>query len=232
MYELVEIKNDEAFTTSKIIAEGTGNKHHAIQTLIQKYEKRIEQFGSLSFEMRARKRESVGGVSEKIYYLNEPQATYLMTLMRNDGIDGVVVKFKAKLVEEFFKMRTFIREKQTYEWQATRLNNKENRLKETDVIKLLVDYAKEQGSENSDKLYMSYTKLAKKVVSGKRDEININDLNNLTLTENIILQTIRLDMLKGMYYKDIYKDCKDRIEQFKEIAYLNNAEIPMKNKRD
>ena len=231
MYELVEIKNDEAFTTSKIIAEGTGNKHHAIRTMILKYEKRISTFGQLSFKMQP-VRYSRGTNLEKVYYLNERQATFLMALMRNDGVEGIVVEFKLRLVDEFFKMREFIRERQTKEWDATRIANKENRLKETDVIKLLVDYAKEQGSENSDKLYMSYTKLAKKVVSGKRDEININDLNNLTLTENIILQTIRLDMLKGMYYKDIYKDCKDRIEQFKEIAYLNNAEIPMKNKRD
>ena len=92
---------------------------------------------------------------------------------------------------------------------------------------MLVDYAKEQGSTHSDKLYMTYTRLAKTVVSGDRDTISISDLNNLTLVENIILQTIRIDMSMGMHYKDIFKDCKDRIERFKDIAYLGERKVEM-----
>lgn len=54
----------------------------------------------------------------------------------------------------------------------------------------------------------------------KRDAVTIDDLNNLTLVERIILQTIEIDMSMDKPYKEIYKDCKDRIEQFKDIAYL------------
>lgn len=50
--------------------------------------------------------------------------------------------------------------------------------------------------------------------------MNVSELNNLTLVESIILQTIQIDMSMGMHYKDIFKDCKDRIERFTEIAYL------------
>ena len=164
---------------------------------------------------------SKGGRPEVIYLLNEEQATFLMTLMRNDGEDGVVVAFKMRLVEEFYKMRRHLEEKQTKAWIETRENNKKNRLKETDVIKLLVEYAKEQGSKNSDKLYITYTKLANTIINCKRDEADISQLNNLTLVESIILQTIRIDMSLNMHYKEIYKDCKGRIEMFKEITYLN-----------
>lgn len=219
MYELVEVRNDEVFTTSKVIAEGTGNKHHSVRVLIQKYEKNLSSFGKVSFEMRA----SSSGQKEKIYLLTEEQATFVMTLMRNDGIYGVVVEFKRRLVEEFFRMREYIRQKQSDEWEKTRIASKENRLKETDVIKLLAEYAEEQGSTHSDMLYMSYTKLAKSVIGGKRDEMSIIDLNNITLIENIILQTIRLDMAMGMHYKDIYKDCKERIEKVAELAYLDDT---------
>lgn len=53
MYELVELRKDDVFTNSKVIADGTNNKHHAVQQIIQKYEKRfIEDFGALAFEMR------------------------------------------------------------------------------------------------------------------------------------------------------------------------------------
>lgn len=158
-----------------------------------------------------------GGRPERVYYLNEEQATFVITLLRNSK---VVVKFKKELVKQFYAMRRFILEKQSKIWSDTRITNKENRLKETDVIKLLVDYAKEQGRTHSDKLYLIYTKLAKSIIGGKRDDISVSDLNNLTLVESIILQTIKIDMSMGMHYKEIYKDCKQRIENFAEIAYL------------
>ena len=62
-------------------------------------------------------------------------------------------------------MRNFILEKQTKEWQLTRKQGKLTRKSETDVIKNLVEYAKLQGSKNADKLYMTYSKLAKKMAN-------------------------------------------------------------------
>ena len=219
MYELVELIENEIFTNSKIIAIGTENKHESIAAIIQKYWDDIKEFGEIRFS-DLKSGNSKGGRPERIYYLNEEQATFTITLLRNSKI---VVKFKKELVRQFYSMRRFILEKQSKQWDDTRISNKENRLKETDVIKLLANYAKEQGSKNSDKLYMVYTKLAKTVVQGNRDSISISDLNNLTLVESIILQTIRIDMSMEMYYKDIYKDCKQRIERFAEIAYIKIA---------
>ena len=213
MYELVEVRENDVFTNSKVIAEGTGNQHKNVKELITKYQKDIEDFGTLSVSNA----ESTGGRPEQIYYLNEEQATFVITLLRNSK---VVVKFKKELVRQFYAMRKFLIEKQSKLWTETRIANKENRLKETDVIKLLEGYAKEQGSKNSDKLYMVYTKLAKSVIGGKCDSVSVSELNNLTLVESIILQTIQIDMSMGMHYKDIYKDCSDRIKRFAEIAYL------------
>ena len=219
MYELVEVRKNEVFTNSKVIADSTGNKHHAIRTLIQKYESDFdnEDYGKLSFEMRP----LPSGQTEKVYILNEEQATLLITYLRNNEI---VREFKKNLVHQFYKMRRFILEKQSKTWIETRENNKVNRLKETDVIKLLVEYAKEQGSTHADKLYMTYTKLANTVIPCKRDNADVMQLNNLTLVESVILQTIRIDMSLGMKYKDIYQDCKQRIEQFKELTYMNVRE--------
>ena len=216
MCELVELKGNDVFTNSKVIAEGTNVKHHAVQQIISKYESDFLEFGQVAFEMRP-VRYSKGTNEEKIYLLNEEQATLLMTYMRNSEITR---KFKKELVRQFYSMRRFLLEKQSKQWTDTRLANKENRLKETDVIKMLVDYAQKQGSTHSDKLYVAYTKLAKAVVRGKRDFVSVTDLNNLTLVESIILQTIRIDMSAGMHYKDIYRDCKRRIESFADIAYL------------
>ena len=214
MYDLVEVKRNEIFTTSKIIAEGTGNKHHAVRELIKKYKSDIEEFGSFLILNE----ESTGGRPMEVFYLNEEQATFIITLLRNSK---VVVKFKKELVRQFYAMRRYLTEKQSEEWNKTRLSNKGNRIKETDVIKRLTEYAKDQGSKNSDKLYVVYTKLSKTVIGGKRDEISIDELNNLTLVESIILKTIEIDMSMNKPYKEIYKDCKERIEQFMNIAYIS-----------
>lgn len=160
MYELVEMKDNDIFTTSKIIADGTNNKHHSMTAIIQKYENDFAELGKVRFEMEPLE----SGQKEKVYLLNEEQATLLMTYLRNNE---VVRKFKKNLVQQFYKMRRFLIEKQTKLWNDTRLASKENRLKETDVIKLLVEYAKEQGSTRSDKLYMTYTKLANSITGGK-----------------------------------------------------------------
>lgn len=216
MYELVEVRENDVFTNSKIIAEGTNNQHESIVAVIQKYEKDIADFGKLEFS-DLKSGNPKGGRPERIYYLNEEQATFVITLLRNSKI---VVKFKKELVRQFYAMRKFLIEKQSKLWNDTRIANKENRLKETDVIKLLVEYAREQGSTRSDKLYLAYTKLAKTVIGGNRDDLTASEMNNLTLVESIILQTIRIDMSMEMNYKDIYQDCKERIKQFLNITYL------------
>ncbi len=112
-------------------------------------------------------------------------------------------------------------EKQSEEWKNARLKGKENRLQETDIIKQLVEYAKNQGSIHADKLYMTYTKLAKRILPGSRDNMNTIELNTMSMIENIILQAIRADIAADKHYKEIYKDCKARLEQFADIAYLD-----------
>lgn len=214
MYELVEVRKDDIFTNSKVVAEGTNNQHESVVAIIRKYENDILDFGELEFsDLKSGKR----GQPERVYYLNEEQATFVITLLRNSK---VVVQFKKELVQQFYKMRRFLIEKQSKLWNDTRLASKENRLKETDIIKLLMEYAKEQGSTHSDKLYLTYTKLANSIVGGKRDDMTTSELNTLTLVESIIKQTIEIDMSMCMHYKDIYKDCKERLVQFAEITYL------------
>lgn len=214
MTNLVQIVRNDVFTDSMVIAKGTENEHRAVTQMIRKYEKDFQDFGKVTFEMRPLK----SGQKTKIYFLNEPQATFLISLLKNTSS---VVLFKKNLVNEFYKMRQFILERQTTQWLETRQQGKLTRKAETDVIKELVEYAKEQGSKNAQMLYMTYSKLANKIAGiDKRDNATINQLNNLSLIENIILHCIRIGIEQGKYYKNIYQDCKARLETFKDIAYL------------
>ena len=88
----------EPYTTSAIIAECAGIKHHAIQEHIRKQIARLEQFGKVSFKMRPLQ----SGQQAKDYILNEQQATLLITFLKNTE---QVANFKTNLVKAFFEMR-------------------------------------------------------------------------------------------------------------------------------
>lgn len=107
------------------------------------------------------------------------------------------------------------------DWTAARLSGKATRLQETDVLKQLVEYAREQGSKHADMLYMVYTKLVKGYIPNARDELTVHELEMIKLMENIIIQTIRRGMVDEKHYKEIYKDCQYRLDQFTDIGYLD-----------
>jgi len=48
----------------------------------------------------------------------------------------------------------------------------------------------------------------------------VAQLNNLSMMEHIILCTIRDGMGKELHYKQIFQECKKRLELVSELAYL------------
>lgn len=220
MNDLVYLRKDDVFTDSQVIAEQTGNQHHAVTQLIRTHKHRLERFGELRFS-HLKCRNPKGGRPSKVYELNEQQATLLITFMDNTE---QVADFKTELVGQFYKMRQFILERQTIDWQESRRAGKLTRKAETDTIKRLVEYAKEQGSEHSEMLYMTYSKLANKMAGVKsRDEATIRQLNDLTLMENVILHIIDMGIIANKHYKEIYKDCKTRLVTIKDLAFLESS---------
>lgn len=217
MNELVYIQKDDVFTSSLVIAEGTGNEHRAMASLIRKYKRQFSEIGTIWFKLL--KCRNYPGRPMKVYQLNEPQASFLITLLKNSE---VVIAFKLELVKQFYAMRKLLLEKQTQRWQETRKIGKEIRRIEADYIKALTGYARAQGSKNSRMLYMAYTKLANSVAGVEdRERANTLQLNNLLLAERVIDDSIAAGMREGKHYKDIYADCKARLAQFREIAKLS-----------
>lgn len=94
---LVSVNNGNLVTTSLAIAEGVGVQHKNILETIRKNSFDFQEFGAFAFETR-----KSGGRQTEIAILNEPQATLLLTYMRNNE---VVKKFKKSLVKAFFEMR-------------------------------------------------------------------------------------------------------------------------------
>lgn len=93
---LVTIKDGDAVTTTLAVAAGTQNDHASVIKLVRFYQADLEEFGLLDF-----KSESTGGRPTEYAFLTEPQATLLLTFMRNTE---VVRAFKKKLVREFWEL--------------------------------------------------------------------------------------------------------------------------------
>lgn len=222
MDNLVILKGNDVFTNSWVIAEGTGNSHRAIKSIVDKYSDDFKEFGKLSyhskwFENEKQKKifsDNSKGVSREktkieVILLNEPQATLLITYLRNTE---QVRRFKKNLVFEFYRMRDFIREKQTPAWQESRQTGITTRKKETDAIKRLCEYATAQGSKHLERLYTAYTKLANKAagITNRTTATNLQ-LSVLTVAESIIAQTIDAGIEENKPYKEIYQDCKRKL---------------------
>lgn len=99
MGELVVVQNGEARTTSLAVATGTGTQHKNVMELVRGYQDDLREFGLVAFETRPRLPGKHGGGNTEYATLNEPQATLLMTYMKNTP---VVRQFKKQLVKAFY----------------------------------------------------------------------------------------------------------------------------------
>ena len=97
----VENKNGVLVIDSRLIAEELGIENRSlIQTLDSYLNEMQEEFGAVTFEMLST---TAKGSKQRVAFLNEEQATFLMTLSRNTK---PVVNAKIKLVKAFTKAKT------------------------------------------------------------------------------------------------------------------------------
>ena len=137
----------EPFTTSDIIAEYTKNSYRSVQRIIEKQMSRLEKFGIMRFEITL---SGKAGRPQKVYQLNEAQATLLITFLKNTDI---VADFKVELVRQFYVMRE----------ELTRRQIEREALKP--IRRSLIDAIQAKGGEPWT--YKNYTDLAYKSVTGQ-----------------------------------------------------------------
>ena len=221
MDELIILRRKEAVTTSLKVAEIFHKRHDRVIRSIENTLEDLPKNGVVKM-FHESTYEDAKGEQRKMYYMNRDGFTLLAM-----GFTGEkALEFKLAYISAFNKMEKFITEKQSAEYLEARATGKLVRKEETDTIKKLVEYAKEQGSGHADMLYVTYTKLANKIVGiNKRTDASTIQLSNLTFIERAIWRTIEDGMKLGMYYKEIYKSCKARMEQIKELACLSALEV-------
>ena len=139
----------EPFTTSDVIAECTQNNYRSVQRIIERQMSRLEKFGQVRFEITPVKNKR-GSNLKKVYWLNEAQATLLITFLKNTDI---VADFKVELVRQFYVMRE----------ELTRRQIEREALKP--IRRSLIDAIQAKGGEPWT--YKNYTDLAYKSVTGQ-----------------------------------------------------------------
>ncbi|EOI4923195.1 Rha family transcriptional regulator [Campylobacter jejuni] len=102
MNNLVIKHNETLVTTQNEISILTKNDENSIQKLIRTYKADLEEFGILQFENQLIINSKNVKNYKKIYYLNEQQATLLLTYMKNSES---VRNAKKVLVFAFYKMK-------------------------------------------------------------------------------------------------------------------------------
>lgn len=145
--------NGEPYTTSQIIAEGTGMSHRRVRDAIRKYQAELEVFGRVGAYQTAL--ETKGGIQNVPgYILNEQQATFLLTLLKNTP---VVVTFKKELVRQFYAMRDEL------------VQRRELRAVGKPIRRSLTDALRDSGEVERMKghAYGTYTNLAYKLATGR-----------------------------------------------------------------
>ena len=212
--ELVRLNTQDVskaipITDSKIISEKLSLSHHSVTRLIRKYEDDFNQFGQVGFEIQ---------VKEKIYFLNEPQFTLLVTYFKNTDL---VREYKIKFVKAFMFMKNELMNR-----TETRNIVKAKRKELTDTIKNCVT---DEG--NFKKFaYSTYSKLVYKKVLGKdvkkakeerglkekdniRNFLTIEELEKVQELESKIATYIEFTDNSNKTDKEIYQDVKNYIEK-------------------
>lgn len=222
MNDLVFLQHEEPMTDSLKVAEMFGKRHDKLLSEIERMYSGLIGNGC----------PQNGGYPMfiKTWYVHEQNGQrYPKYLMNRDGFSLLVMGFtgkkalewKLKYISAFNKMEAVIREKQSSSWLEARQQGKLTRKSETDMIQQLVEYAKDQGSQHSKMLYMVYTRLANKMAGiENRETATTMQLCNLMVLENAIQHEIESGIVNEKHYKQIYQDCKVRLEAIRGLAYI------------
>ena len=190
----------EPYTTSAIIAECAGIKHHAIQEHIRKQIGRLEQFGKVSFKMRPLQ----SGQQAKDYILNEQQATLLITFLKNTE---QVANFKTNLVKAFFEMR-----EELSKFRLQRALEKPKRKTLHDSIETWPNAPKHAHSTMNNLLLKAVTDMNAKQLREERggyngiDSLTSDELEQYQAFEDMVIAMIGLNMsyqeIKAMAFRN------------------------------
>jgi hypothetical protein fuD12_10907 len=162
-----------------------------------------------------------------MYILTLKQSLRLLT-KESIEVREKVFDYIEKLEKQNQMLRQALWNRQNNEWLLTRKQWKITRRKETDAIAVLIPYAKSQGSNNADRLYIVYSRLVNRlagVEDGTRETVDVETLLHIKKLEDLFSKVIFESMEKQLFYKDIYGKCKALGYQLMQFMKLDMPNI-------
>ena len=209
MNELVYLKKDTAVCDSLQVAEKFGKRHDNVLQAIDSLRETLLKIEERSEMFLVSRRKADDGQYHRMYLMNRDGFSLLVM-----GFTGKnALEWKLQYIRAFNQMEKLIQEKSTAAYQLSDQAERATRKTETDIIKEFVEYARAQGSTHADHYYSNYTRLAYRMV-GITDKTTAAEmqLEDLSLVEHLIAHTLKAGMAAGYNYRDIYQNCKDRLE--------------------
>lgn len=223
-YEPMDIEifeeDEQLWTTSLDVADKFGKRHNNLLMAYEKLKPDIsEKFSVLNFKRTS--------------YMDTQKKERPMIKMTRSGFSMLVlgfsgkkaIKWREKYIMLFDSMEKVLI-KTRIGFAEARALGKIARRAETDIIKVFVEYATDQGSQSAQMYYMTITKMTYralelvkkglKVPDGFRDLLESRDLSFLNTAEHICAAALEDGIQRQMYYKEIYKLAKERVERFAE----------------
>jgi len=224
MDDLVILKGKKILCDSRIVADRFGKKHAFIIRIINKL---INDFkGDLESPLILKKEDEYRGKKYIYYEMDKEFFTHLV--MRFKGKEAF--KWQCAFVKAFFQMEQALLRQSNLEWQGEREQGKQIRLDLTDEIKIFIDYAIANGSQNAKNYYTTITKMQYKAIGliEKNEKINktfrntldLMDLHNLLSAEKIAQKALMDGINQKLHYKDIYQLAKQRVLKFADIVLI------------
>lgn len=149
---------------------------------------------------------------------NRNQPMFILTYNQAKQVLLRESKFVRRAIIHYIELlEQAIIDKNKSEWLLTRQRGKLVRREETDAIQNLIEYAKQQGSQHADNMYMSYSKLVNSLVGIKansRDKADFEILSRIRILEDMFTKIILNSIDDDIFYKEIYQKCKKQGTEF------------------
>lgn len=223
---LVVIHDNVPLVSTLDMAEALQVENRSLIQLIKKYPDEFNETRLVTFQMLLMGKK---GMPQVFCYLDEEQATFLITLMKNSAL---VVPFKRKLTREFFRMRRIIAtitdNRRDPLWLQARSEGKVDRKEFTDTVKEFEAYAAKNGSSSPEKYYMLLTKMTNTELfdledgakyKNLRDVLDSRQLRDIAWAERAVLtRALREGMGLKLPYKKVYELARDRMQALMSIS--------------
>lgn len=204
-HDLVDVRKEKPFTTTLAVADGVGLDHKMVIRLVRKYKTDFDEFGALNFQSSLNSHGSPTEYAE----LNEDQATYLITLFRNNP---VVRGFKIRLVKAFRKalneIERLTKQRTEPQWQLIR---DETKVGFKWMNETLQETRAAIGKATKSFHYSNEARMINAVLAGKHGKLDRNSLSASDLVLMADLQRLNAVLIgQNLSYKDRQAILMDR----------------------